>query len=229
MKKLIVIEGIDGSGKSTQIELLKDFLARRKIAFRYVHFPRSGVGRYGDLVARFLRGEFGRVESIDPYLVALLYAGDRNDAKETIKNWLAQDFVVLADRYVYSNVAFQCAKTEDPGRKIELEKWILDFEYAYNRIPRPALSIYLHVPFSFAEKQLAKPRTGDDRAYLKGKRDIHESSSALQANVAKEYARLTEKYDDLRAVSCVGEDGETVLPREEIHSAIISMVKKVVF
>ncbi|MBE0675167.1 MAG: thymidylate kinase, partial [Bacteroidales bacterium] len=96
--KLVVIEGLDGAGKSTQISLLKEFLKSRNIDFRYIHFPRTDAPFYGELIARFLRGEFGTAANVDPWLVAMLYAGDRNDAATQLKGWLSEGKLVLLDR-----------------------------------------------------------------------------------------------------------------------------------
>ena len=108
--KLFVIEGLDGAGKSTQIRLLRDYLAGMNYSCEYLHFPRTGSPWFGELVARFLRGEFGSLNDVDPYLVAMLYAGDRRDASEIISGWLSEGKIVILDRYTYSNVAYQCAK-----------------------------------------------------------------------------------------------------------------------
>lgn len=85
----IVLEGLDGAGKSTQIRLLRRLLAERGVESEYVHFPRFDAPVYGELIARFLRGEFGGVGQVDPYLVALLFAGDRADFAPQIRQWLA--------------------------------------------------------------------------------------------------------------------------------------------
>ncbi len=105
----IVLEGLDGAGKSTQIRMLKELFARRGVACRYLHFPRFDAPVYGELIARFLRGELG-LWTVDPYLVALLFAGDRGDAARCCGSWLDAGDAVVLDRYVYSNVGFQCAK-----------------------------------------------------------------------------------------------------------------------
>ena len=109
---LIVLEGLDGAGKSTQIDLLQQLLASRGLRYEYLHFPRFDAPIYGELIARFLRGELGAVDAVDPYVVALLYAGDRADAAPVIRRWLDEGKFVILDRYVYSNVAYQCAKSE---------------------------------------------------------------------------------------------------------------------
>ena len=108
--RLIVIEGVDGAGKSTQIKLIKNFFKKKGHNCEYLHFPRTESPFYGELIARFLRGEFGSLNDVDPYLVAMLYAGDRKDASDTISNWLSKGKIVLLDRYTYSNIAYQCIK-----------------------------------------------------------------------------------------------------------------------
>ena len=155
----IVLEGLDGAGKSTQIRMLQELFARRGVACRYLHFPRFDAPVFGDLIARFLRGELGTVEAVDPYLVALLFAGDRGDAAAEIRQWLASGEAVVLDRYVYSNVAFQCAKLSSEEERRALKRWILDTEYGYYRLPRPDVSLFLDVPFSFTERRRAREAT----------------------------------------------------------------------
>ncbi|MCK4746178.1 MAG: thymidylate kinase, partial [Bacteroidales bacterium] len=181
--RFIVIEGLDGSGKSTQINLLLKYLEDRATPFEYLHFPRTDDGYYGDLVARFLRGDLGPLESVHPYLVALIYAGNRYDSRKLISKWLEDGITVIADRYVVSNIAFQCAKLDTDKQRNELRDWILDFEYSYHAIPRPDLNIFLDVPFQFTTRKLTGERNGDDRDYLNGKADIHEQDLDFQKKV----------------------------------------------
>ena len=184
---LIVLEGLDGAGKSTQIDLLQQLLASRGLRYEYLHFPRFDAPIYGELIARFLRGELGAVDAVDPYVVALLYAGDRADAAPVIRRWLDEGKFVILDRYVYSNVGFQCAKLPAGERRDRLAQWILDLEFGYNDLPRPDLSLFLDVPFAFTERKLTEVREGDDRDYLQGSRDIHEDALDLQRRVREVY------------------------------------------
>ncbi len=148
----IVLEGLDGAGKSTQFKLLRDELAKQGMECEYLHFPRFDAPLYGDLIARFLRGDLGSLESVNPYLVALLYAGDRADAAAQIRKWLAEDKIVVVDRYVYSNIGYQCAKIGSAEGRNELRKWILETEYKHFSIPRPDISLFLDVPLSLRQR-----------------------------------------------------------------------------
>jgi len=223
MDKFVVIEGLDGSGKSTQIRLLKNYLDSKKTKYKYLHFPRTDSPVYGEMVSRFLRGEFGNVNSVNPYFVALLYAGDRENAKSIIKRWLSKNYLVIVDRYVYSNIAFQCAKVDAPEEKEELEKWVLDLEYGYNKIASPTISIYLHVPIEFIANKLADRQPGTDRTYLNGKEDIHEASIELQRKVESEYLKLVDKNSHFHIVNCSATDGN-MLSSEVINSEIIKIL-----
>lgn len=208
----LVLEGLDGAGKSTQIRMLRRLLAERGVESEYVHFPRFDAPVYGELIARFLRGEFGGVDDVDPYLVALIFAGDRAEAAGQIRAWLADGKAVVLDRYVYSNVGFQCAKLPVGEGRDRLRRWILDLEFGHNALPRPDMSLFLDVPFTFTASQLAEARAGDDRAYLQGADDIHEKSLVLQQNVRQVYLDAAEKDASLRIVDCRNSVGEMETP-----------------
>jgi len=219
-----VIEGLDGSGKSTQMELLRKYLQREQCAYQDIHFPMLNQGRFGEVIAQFLRGEFGGLNEVHPQLVALLFAADRHEHAETLRKWLSAGQILIADRYVNSNIAFQCAKLDDPKEKIALREWILDMEYQYYKIPRPAVSLYLDVPFQAVAKSLSEQRAGDDRAYLKGKTDIHEADLAFQEKVRQEYLTMVATQEDFHLITCADEKGQFLSP-EEIHRRILEFLQ----
>ena len=223
----IVLEGLDGAGKSTQIAKLRDMFLSRGVESEYVHFPRFDAPVYGDLIARFLRGDLGSLEQVNPYLVALLYAGDRAAFSTTIRRWMAEGKVVIADRYVYSNIGYQCAKIEDDAKRGELREWILNTEYQEFAIPRPDISLFLDVPFAFTERKLTMQRTGDDRSYLQGGQDIHEASLDLQRRVRNVYLESAEVDDNLVVVDCSTEEGAMASP-ETIFERIMSHISPLV-
>lgn len=221
--KFIAVEGLDGAGKSTQIALLTNYLESKNEKTKFVHFPRSNQGMFGELIAKFLRGEFGDVKNVHPQLVALLFAEDRKEFATTINEWLKEGYFVLVDRYVLSNIAFQCAKLESEDEKQYLRNWINEFEYNYNKIPKPHFSIYLDVPFTFVEAALDKRRANEDREYLQGKDDIHEKDFSLQRAVKKEYDTLLATDKTINRIACFNED-QQMRPIADIHAEIIQLV-----
>lgn len=223
--KLFVIEGVDGAGKSTQLKMLGKFLVKKGYRCEYLHFPRTEAPYFGELIARFLRGEFGSVLEVDPYLVAMLYAGDRQDAAEMIRNWLHEGKIVLLDRYTYSNIAYQCAKVNDIDAQDKLMKWIIRLEFDHFSIPRPDLNIFLDVPFAFTQKKLSGKRTGDDRTYLNGSRDIHEENLEFQGKVREIYLRIAQSDDSLAVVNC-SSSNDSMLPPDEIFAFMIQTLVK---
>ena len=220
----INIEGLDASGKSTQIKLLKNYFEENNISYQYLHFPRTASPVFGKLIAKFLRGELGNINSVNPYLVALIYAGDRNDAKNMIRKWIDSGYLVLVDRYVYSNIAFQSAKLSEEGEIEELSEWIKHLEYNYYGIPKPDINLFLDVPFDFTKQKPQQKRKGPARAYLKGKENIPEKDLPFQENVRSIYLRETQKEDDFFRVDCRNDSGK-MLPSRQIRDKILEYVK----
>ena len=220
---LVVLEGLDGAGKSTQVKRLRAYLEKMCPELEYIHFPRYDAPVYGDLISRFLRGDFGTNEAVHPQLVALLFAEDRHGAAPEMKATLAKGGSVLLDRYVYSNIAYQCAKLSDPEERENLRKWILSTEYSDFGLPKPDLNIFLDVPITFVESRLESARTGSDRDYLHGSQDIHEADIEFQKQVRDIYRRQVDLDPDFIRIDCSDEFGEMLPP-----DRIFEKVKKVI-
>lgn len=220
---LIVLEGLDGAGKSTQISLLQSYFENQGLNVKYLHFPRFDAPVYGDLIARFLRGDLGSIENVHPMLVALLFAEDRHDAASLLKEWLEEGFVVILDRYIYSNIAFQCAKTESSSLSKELRDWIFDLELNKYKIPIPNLNLFLDVPLNFVNSKLTAAREGQEREYLKGKQDIHEESISFQSRVRDIYLNECKRDEGLIRVDCSDNDGNMLSPNS-IFKKITSFI-----
>lgn len=221
---LIVLEGLDGSGKSTQVKRLKEYLESRCASLEYIHFPRYDAPLYGGLIGKFLRGGFGSVDKVHPQLVALLFAEDRRAAAPHMREMLNAGGTVLLDRYVYSNIAYQCAKLDDAAEAEELRQWIIDTEYGMFALPTPDLNIFLDVPIDFVEHSLHSGRKNDDhREYLDGGQDIHEADIRFQSKVREFYASQAGRDPRFITVGCSDSDGR-MLPPDEIADRIRAVV-----
>ncbi len=226
---LIVLEGLDGAGKSTQVKMFKEYLIQKLGELEYIHFPRYDAEVYGDLISRFLRGAFGDISEVHPQLVALLFAEDRHGAAPEIKKVLDAGGTVLLDRYVYSNIAYQCAKLENEEEAEELRKWIFRTEYGSFNLPKPDLNIFLDVPTGFVEQNLQSNRGGDDRDYLQGAQDIHEADIRFQKKVRQMYVKQAAEDDKFIVIDCGDEKG-AMLPKDEIFEklkAVYESYKKI--
>ena len=225
---LVVLEGLDGAGKSTQVKRLRSYLESRCESLEYIHFPRYDAPVYGELISRFLRGDFGGNDQVHPQLVALLFAEDRHGAVPEMKKILSSGGTVLLDRYVYSNIAYQCAKLHTEEEKEALRKWIIDTEYGAFGLPVPDLNIFLDVPTGFVEKKLSADRQGNDRTYLAGGHDIHEADMAFQRRVREIYLSQCSLDPKFIRIDCSDASGN-MLPPDIIADKVRAEVDKVLF
>lgn len=220
---LVVLEGLDGAGKSTQVKKLRTYLESLFGSLEYIHFPRYDAPVYGGLISSFLRGDFGNNETVHPQLVALLFAEDRHGAAPAIRRHLEGGGTVLLDRYVYSNIAYQCAKLNDEDKAEALREWIFNTEYGEFGLPVPDLNIFLDVPIGFVESKLKSQRGGADREYLEGGQDIHEADIEFQKRVREMYRRQCTLDPKFIRIDCSDENGEMLPP-----GAIFAKIKAVV-
>ncbi len=220
---LTVLEGLDGAGKSTQVKKLRAYLESLSGSLEYIHFPRYDAPVYGDLISRFLRGDFGSNDAVHPQLVALLFAEDRHGAGPEMKKVLDRGGNILLDRYVYSNIAYQCAKLADKDEAEALRDWIFNTEYGSFELPKPDLNIFLDVPIAFVESKLKSQRGGSDRDYLEGGQDIHEADIEFQKRVRSIYRKQCELDPKFIRIDCSDEYGE-MLPPDEIFAKVKAVV-----
>lgn len=216
---LVVLEGLDGAGKSTQLKNINRYLLSKGYKVKIQHFPIYETPVSGDMVSRFLRGDFGPISAVHPMLVALLFAENRRDAVGVINNWLNDEYVVLLDRYVYSNIAFQCAKLNDDREIGELRDWILETEFKHFSLPKPDVNFFLDVPVGFVHGKLKEGRQGAGREYLEGKKDIHEADIEFQKRVREIYLGLCEEDASFVRIDC-GDDNGNMLPPEAISEKL---------
>jgi|SRR3989344_1239179 len=209
--KLIVIEGIDGAGKTTQIELLKKFLASQGLAWEAISFPRYEDNLYGKLIRRYLEGEFGGISQVNPYLMALAYAGDRVLAKPLIESWLNEGKVVIANRYVSSSKAHLGANLPDTKRE-EFIRWVRELEYETNRIPKEDLTILLQVD----------PKLGQKNVQSEQQPDIHEDNLPHLEKAGKIYLELSKAEANWVLIDCM-QKGK-MKSKEETHQEVMEVL-----
>ena len=216
--KLIVIEGIDGSGKRTQIEMLAQTFEQRAIPYIHVNFP-NYEGFFGNLVAKFLNGEFGTLGEVDPHFSALLYAGDRLESKPKIETALAAGKNVLADRYVGSNLAHQGARVE-PDKRPEFMDWLRELEYRVYGLPAEDLVIYLRVPVDEAHRLIGEK---SKRGYTKLRHDIQERNRNHLETASWVYEHLAHQANWVR-VDCMSGGAGSLRTPAEIHSDVLAAI-----
>ena len=217
--KLIALEGIDGSGKRTQLDLLAHELEVRACAVHRISFPQYET-LYGKLIGRYLNGEFGPLDAVDPHLSALLYAGNRLEAKPELEAAISQHKIILADRYVGSNLAHQSARMTNDKRD-EFLAWLKRLEYGLYGLPVEDLVVYLRVPANEAQRLTGLKSA---RSYTKLKHDIQEADIKHLEQTASIYERLATEPNWVR-IDCINPASGVLYSPEEIHRAVIQAVE----
>jgi len=198
--KLIVIEGIDGSGKTLQTKMLLRRLKREGHDTATIDFPQYEKNFFGGLVARYLRGEFGTATEIHPGLVSVIYACDRWESAPQIKQWLDSGKVIVANRYVSANMGHQGGKLKEPEERTRFLRELEKMEYEVFKVPRPDLVILLKLRPEIAQRLIDKK---DKRHYTKQKRDAHEASLSHLENTLECFLEIAKQNPDTwKVIDC---------------------------
>ena len=212
--KFIVIDGTDGSGKTTQFNLLVDKLKAQGFAVEVADFPQYNTKSAG-LVEEYLSGKYGGADDVTPYQSSIFYAVDRYDASFKIRQWLKDGKIVVANRYVSASLGHQGGKIDNPLERRVFFNWLYELEYKLFNIPKPDLSLILHVEAEIAQK-LAANRHRED--WIGKTRDIHEENLGHLQKAEQVYLEIAKTFPDFKLIKCTRE-GE-IMSREEIHDLV---------
>jgi dTMP kinase len=219
--QLIVLEGNDGSGKTTQLKLLLHYLKNEKISYHSFDFPQYQRTFFGRFIGKFLRGELGDPGKLNPYLISLPFAADRWQAKEMINKALCTKKIVLCNRYASSNLAYQVSRAE-PKLRYGLYRWLNALEYKQLAIAKEDVVLFLYVPYTISMELIKLKK---ERQYLRGRKlDIYESNPDLLKKVDETYLWLLQKNSHWHRIDCVS--NKQMLSKEQIHKKIITKLKE---
>ena len=212
MGKLIVIEGLDGSGKSTQISKIKEYLENNNYKYKQIKLP-DYDDKSSTLVKMYLAGDFGtNAGDVNAFAASSFYAVDRYAS--FTRHWKSEyqdDFVILADRYTTSNCVHQCSKlpNEEWDQYIE---WLYTYEFELLGIPKPDLVIFLDMDPSISQKLMSQRYQGDE-----AKKDIHEKDTTYLAK-CREAAFYSAEKLGWKLIKCY--EGDSPLPIDTIAKTI---------
>lgn len=218
MGKLIVFEGTDGSGKSTQFALLTKRLQAMGVDFKTMEFPQYSQPSSA-LIRMYLGGEFGtRPSDVNAYAASTFYAVDRYASYRKVwREYYEQGGLMLSDRYTTSNAVHQASK-EPEERREDFFRWLYEFEYRHMELPQPDVVIYLDVPTDLTGKMMRK-REHDTNTHA----DIHEQNMDY-LRLCRKTGLEAAKFYGWSIIHCA-ENGE-MRPIEDIHNEIFALVQK---
>lgn len=211
---LIVFEGIDASGKSSQAKLLFNYLKNKNVLVQMIKFPRYETF-FGKIAGWNLTGKIGGMK-LTPYLACLPFALDRWRAKSKIKNWLSQGKTVIIDRYTWSSVAHQAAKAKNIQKVVN---WILWLEYQFLGLPKESKVIYLDIMVEQSQELMNKRK---EKVYVKGKDDA-EKDVKYQKKVLKIYRQLAKKNPHWIRVNNYDQQGK-LLSLKKIFKLVVDKI-----
>jgi len=180
---LIAIEGIDGAGKGTQAKQLLERTRNLGYTTELLSFPRYRDTHSSRMVEAYLNGEFGILQEVPPAFAATLFALDRMESRSHLEKMQRDHDLVIVDRYVTSNLAYQSARVPMPERTM-FSEWLLNLEYEVYGLPKPDYTLFLDVPALTSQKLVARK---DSRAYTEEVYDLHERDTTYLSNVRKVY------------------------------------------
>ena len=223
--KLIVIDGSDGSGKATQVDLLMKRLESDGYKVKMVDFPEYYKNFFGKFIGHCLSEQYYNWLNIHPKIASIAYAADRFESSGEIRKWIEGGYIVIANRYVSANQIHQGGKIKSAKKRKDFILWLDQMEYGVFKIPRPDATFYLDVPTKISLKLMAERNSKQKRAYLKKKKDVHENDTSFLINSRKSALWLAENLKNFIKISCA--KGENLRTRVDIHEEIYEKVKNI--
>lgn len=208
MAPLIVIEGIDGSGKGTQARQLTQRLAATGRRVQLLSFPRYRETLFGQAIGDFLNGRYGELADVHPFLASVLYAADRFESKQVLGEALRQSDVVVCDRYVPSNLAHQGAKLSG-AEQDDLLRTIERMEFEVFALPRPTRVVLLDLPVEVARRNIAAKQP---RSYTDKSADLQEADAEYLQRVRDVYLHLAATQDNWLRVESMHANEQRSIP-----------------
>ncbi len=222
--KLIVIDGTDGSGKTTQINLLIGKLKLDGFKIKTIHFPKYD-NFFGGFIGHCLTEQYYNFINVHPKIVSVIYAADRWESSKQIKNWMDKGYTVVLDRYVSAAQIHQGGMIKNVKKRETFIKWLDEMEYGVFKIPRAHITIYLSLPLEISQKLIKERNKKAVRAYAGNKKDVHEVSREYQKNSRESALWLSETIPNFIKIDCMGK--KAIRTREDIHEEVYEKVKKV--
>lgn len=220
--KLIVIEGVDGSGKTTQTQFLIERLRSIGKKVETIKYPRHNTPFFGLMVDDYLNGKFGSADKLNPYLASLIFACDRWETKNQLVSWLSVGTWVIPDRYMTSNLGHQLGKIRSATEKEKYLQWETTLEYKIFNLPQPDLVLYLDMPIDIIQNLLAN-RSNEGKEYSKGKKDGHESNINHLKQAQEAYNYCQHKFNNWIKIDCVKDD--KLINPQDIHKLIWEQIR----
>ncbi len=218
--KIVVLEGLDGSGKTVQFQLLLKKLTEMGINPVTADFP-DYSSFYGKLAGRYLNGDFGDVNEVSPYLSSMFYAGDRKEAAPKLWNWQETGRFVVVNRYASSNMAYHSVKLPEAERP-EFIEWVKALEYSgFQPIPKEDLVIFFNSDVKIAQQMVDQKA---DRSYTEHQRDIHERNATFLQEVAKVYHMLCRTEPHWVQLEVIDPQTGLMFPPETIHQKVLDIL-----